>query len=44
MIVSEIQLYELLKSKSGEKEAEAFVTILENKVDKKFDEEAHISH
>ena len=38
MIVSEIKLYELLKSKIGEQEAEAFVEILENRVDKKFEE------
>jgi len=38
MIVSEIQLYELLKSKLGEKEAGAFVEILERRVDRKFEE------
>jgi hypothetical protein len=38
MIVSEIKLYELLKAKLGEKEAEAFVEILEKKVDDKFDD------
>lgn len=38
MIVSDITLYEMLKAKLGEKEATAFVTILENKVDKKFEE------
>jgi hypothetical protein len=38
MIVSEIKLYELLKSKIGEREAEAFVEILEKKVDRKFEE------
>jgi hypothetical protein len=38
MIVSEIKLYELLKAKMGEKEAEAFVQILDTKVDQKFDE------
>ncbi|MBU3661534.1 MAG: hypothetical protein FGM14_16850 [Flavobacteriales bacterium] len=38
MIVSEIKLYELLKAKLGEKEAEAFVEILETKVDHKFNE------
>jgi predicted nucleic acid-binding protein len=36
MIVSEIKLYELLKSKLGTEEAEAFVAILEKKVDEKF--------
>ena len=38
MIVSEIKLYELLKAKLGEKEAEAFVHILEQKVDDKFED------
>lgn len=38
MVVSEIKLYELLKVKLGEKEAEAFVDILETRVDKKFEE------
>lgn len=38
MIVSEIKLFELLKAKFGEKEAEAFVEILEKRVDSKFEE------
>lgn len=38
MIVSEIKLYELLKAKIGEQEAEAFIQILETKVEKKFEE------
>lgn len=38
MIVSEITLYELLKTKLGEKEAAAFLNILETRVDKKFEE------
>jgi len=38
MIVSEIKLYELLKAKLGDQEDEAFITILDTKVDKKFDE------
>jgi hypothetical protein len=38
MIVSEIKLYELLKVKLGEKEAEAFIEVLETRVDKKFEE------
>ncbi len=38
MIVSEIRLFELLKAKIGEKEAEAFVEILASKVDQKFEE------
>ena len=42
MIVSEIQLYELLKAKLGEKEAGAFVEILERRVDKKFEENKSI--
>ena len=37
MVVSEIRLFELLKNKIGNAEAEAFIEILENKVDKKFD-------
>ncbi len=36
MIVSEIKLYELLKARIGYQEAEAFVQILEKKVDDKF--------
>lgn len=42
MIVSEIKLYELLKAKIGEAEAEAFVEILDKKVDKKFDDKKEI--
>jgi hypothetical protein len=38
MIVSEIKLFEMLKAKLGQQEAEAFVEILENKVDRKFEE------
>ena len=38
MIVSEIRLFELLKAKIGEKEAEAFIDILEKRVDKKFED------
>jgi len=38
MVVSEIQLYELLKAKLGEKEASAFVEVLEKRVERKFDE------
>ncbi len=38
MIVSEIKLYELLKARIGVQEAEAFVEILENKVEKKLEE------
>lgn len=38
MVVSEIKLYELLKSRIGEKEAEAFIQILEEKVEKKFEQ------
>lgn len=42
MQVSEIQLYELLKAKIGTAEAEAFIQILEKKVDKKFEEKSQI--
>ena len=38
MIVSEIKLYELLKAKIGDKEAEAFVEIPEKKVEHKFND------
>ena len=38
MIVNEIKLFELLKAKIGEKEAEAFVEILETRVNGKFEE------
>ena len=38
MVVSEIRLYELLKTRIGNQEAEAFIEILEQKVDKKFEE------
>ncbi len=37
-MISVIQLYDLLKTKIGEKEANAFIEILERKVDEKFDE------
>jgi hypothetical protein len=33
MVVSEIKLYELLKAKIGEQEAEAFLQILDSKVE-----------
>ena len=42
MVVSDIQLYELLKGKLGAKEAEAFVEILDRRVEKKFDEKREI--
>ncbi|MBS1638605.1 MAG: hypothetical protein JST94_03310 [Bacteroidetes bacterium] len=38
LVISEIKLYELLKAKIGEKEAEAFVQILESKVDTRLQE------
>ena len=38
MIVSEIKLFEMLKAKIGKEEAEAFVELLEKKVDRKFEE------
>jgi len=37
MVVSEIKLYELLKAKLGNNEAEAFLDIPEKKVDQKFE-------
>ena len=37
-MVSDIRLYELLKAKIGDKEAEAFVTLVETRVDKKFED------
>ena len=42
MVVSEIKLYEMLKAKIGAPEAEAFVQILEEKVDKKFEESKNV--
>ena len=42
MVVSEIQLYELLKAKLGEKEASALVEIIETRVEKKFEENKNI--
>lgn len=42
MVVSEIKLYELLKAKIGEKEAEAFIQILDNKVDSRLNEKTMI--
>jgi len=42
MVVSEIKLYELLKAKLGNHEAEAFVEILERKADQKFDDARQI--
>ena len=33
MVVSEIKLYELLKARIGEREAEAFIEILETRVE-----------
>ena len=38
MIVSVIRLYKLLKVKVGIQETEAFLEILDNRVDKKFNE------
>lgn len=38
MIVSELQLYELLKAKIGEREAGSFVELLDKKVDQKFED------
>jgi hypothetical protein len=42
MMVSIIKLYDLLKARIGEREAEAFIEILEKKVDEKFDEKKNI--
>ncbi len=42
MVVSEIQLYELLKARLGDKEASALVEIIETRVEKKFDENKNI--
>lgn len=38
MVVSEIKMYELLKNRIGEKEAETFVQILEEKMERKIDQ------
>ena len=38
MVVSDIQLYEILKSKFGAQEAEAVVLTIERRVDKKFED------
>ena len=38
MIIAEIHLYELLKARIGEKEAGAFLELLDKKVDTKFEE------
>ncbi len=42
MVVSEIKLYELLKAKIGEKEAEAFIEILETRVDSRLNEKTTV--
>lgn len=42
MTISDIQLYELLKAKIGNKEAEAFLTLLDNKVNMKFEESRNL--
>lgn len=42
LVVSEIKLYELLKSKIGEREAEAFIEILETKVESKLNEKTSV--
>jgi hypothetical protein len=42
MVVSEIKLYELLKAKIGESEAEAFIQILENKVETRLNEKTTV--
>lgn len=42
MQVAEIELYEILKSKLGEKEAKSLVEYIETKVEKKFEEKKDI--
>jgi len=42
MQLAEIELYEILKSKLGEKEAKTLVEYIETKVDKKLDEKKDI--
>jgi hypothetical protein len=42
MVVSEIKLYELLKARIGESEAEAFIQILENKVETRLNEKTSV--
>ena len=42
LVVSEIKLYELSKSKIGEREAEAFIEILETKVESKLNEKTSV--
>ncbi len=42
MFVSEIKLYELLKARIGEGEAEAFIQILETKVETKLNEKTYV--
>ena len=42
MHVAEIELYELLKGKIGEKEAKSVIEYVEAKVDRKFDEKKDV--
>lgn len=42
MHVAEIELYEILKSKLGEKEAKVLVEYIEDKIDKRLDEKKDI--
>ena len=42
MHVAEIELYEILKSKLGDKEAKTLVEYIETKVEKKFEEKHDI--
>jgi len=42
LVISEIKLYELLKNKIGEREAEAFIEILEKKVESKLEEKTTV--
>lgn len=42
MVVSEIKLFELLKAKIGKEEAEAFIEILETRVNGRIDEKTNV--
>ncbi len=42
MIISDIQLYELLASKLGRQEAQGLVEFVEGRVEKKFDDKSNL--
>lgn len=42
MVVSELKLFELLKAKIGKEEAEAFLEILETRVNSRIDEKTNV--